>query len=50
MDAGRRLEKIQVPVTVACGELDVPFLIARSRELAGRLPDGRYRELPGIAH
>ncbi len=46
----RRLEEIRVPVTVACGELDVPFLIARSRELAGRLPDGRYRELPGMAH
>jgi pimeloyl-ACP methyl ester carboxylesterase len=50
VDAWRRLEEIRVPVTVACGELDVPFLIARSRELAGRLPGGRYRELPGMAH
>ena len=48
--AWRRLGEIQVPVTVACGELDVPFLIARSRELASRLPNARYRELPGVAH
>jgi pimeloyl-ACP methyl ester carboxylesterase len=50
VDAWRRLDEVQVPVTVACGELDVPFLIARSRQLAGRLPHGRYRELPGMAH
>jgi pimeloyl-ACP methyl ester carboxylesterase len=36
--------------TVACGERDVPFLLVRSRELAGRLPNGCYRELPGVAH
>ena len=41
---------LRVPVTVACGELDVPFLIARSRELPGRLRGGRYRQLPGMAH
>ena len=50
VDAWRRLDEVQVPVTVACGELDVPFLAARSRELAGRLGGGRYRELPGVAH
>src|SRR5215467_11017590 len=50
VDAWHRLSEIRVPVTVACGELDVPFLIARSRELPGRLRDGRYRELPGMAH
>lgn len=50
VDAWSRLDEIQVPVTVACGELDVPFLIARSRELASRLPNGRYRQLPGVAH
>lgn len=50
VDAWQRLDEIQVPVTVACGQLDVPFLIARSRELAHRLPGGRYRELPGMAH
>jgi pimeloyl-ACP methyl ester carboxylesterase len=50
VDAWHRLDEIQVPVTIACGELDVPFLIARSRELAGLLRNGRYRELPGMAH
>ena len=50
VDAWRRLDEVQVPVTVTCGELDVPFLIARSRELAGRLPNGRHRQLPGMAH
>jgi pimeloyl-ACP methyl ester carboxylesterase len=35
---------------VACGDLDVPFLLARCRELAGRLPRGTFRELPGMAH
>src|SRR5947199_343013 len=50
VDAWHRLEEIRVPVTVACGQLDAHFLIPRSRELAGRLPGGRYRELPGMAH
>jgi pimeloyl-ACP methyl ester carboxylesterase len=50
VDAWRRLEEIRVPVTVACGELDVPFLIASSRDLPGRLPNARYRELPDTAH
>jgi pimeloyl-ACP methyl ester carboxylesterase len=50
VDAWRRLHEVRVPVTVACGELDVPFMLARCRELAGRLPRGRYRELPGVAH
>ena len=50
VDAWSRLDEVQVPVTVACGELDVPFLIARSQELATRLPRSRYRELPGMAH
>jgi pimeloyl-ACP methyl ester carboxylesterase len=50
VDAWHRLDEVRIPVTVACGELDVPFLIARSRELADRLPSARYRELPGVAH
>lgn len=47
MDAWRRLDEIRVPVTVACGELDVPFLIARSSELADRLPSGATVTCPG---
>jgi pimeloyl-ACP methyl ester carboxylesterase len=50
VDAWHRLDEIGVPVTAACGQLDVPFLIARSRELAGRLRGGRCRQLPGMAH
>ena len=50
MDAWSRLDEVQVPVTVACDELDAPFLVARSRELAARLPRGHHRTLPGMAH
>jgi pimeloyl-ACP methyl ester carboxylesterase len=49
-DAWHHLAEVGVPATVACGEFDVPFIISRSRELAGLLPRGRYRELPGMAH
>lgn len=45
-----RLSEIRVPVTVACGDLDVPFLVSRSRELADRLPRGQHEVLPGFAH
>ena len=37
VDAWHRLDEIEVPVMVACGELDAPFLADRCRELAGRL-------------
>src|SRR6266480_2757214 len=50
VDAWSRLDEVQVPVTVACGELDGPFLIARSQELATLLPRTRYRELPWMPH
>lgn len=50
MDAWHHLAEVGVPVTVACGEFDVPLIISRSRELAGLMPRGRYRELPGMAH
>jgi pimeloyl-ACP methyl ester carboxylesterase len=50
IDAWNRLEEVRVPVTVACGELDAPFLISRNREVAGRLPNAQYHDLPGVAH
>ena len=50
VSAWDRLGEIQVPVTVACGDLDVPFLFTRSQELARRLPHARYQTLPGRAH
>jgi pimeloyl-ACP methyl ester carboxylesterase len=50
VDAWNRLDEVRMPVTVACGDLDVPFLLDRNRELAARLPDGRFQLLPGVAH
>lgn len=50
VDTWNRLDEVPVPVTVACGDLDVSYLITRGRELADRLPNGRYHVLPGMAH
>jgi pimeloyl-ACP methyl ester carboxylesterase len=50
VDAWSRLGELQIPVTVACGDLDAPFLIARNHELADRLPNSRYETLAGMAH
>lgn len=50
LDAWSQLEGVKIPVTVACGDLDVPFLADRGRELAERLPRGRHRVLAGMAH
>jgi pimeloyl-ACP methyl ester carboxylesterase len=48
--AWSRLEEIEMPVTVACGSLDLPFMIARSKELADWLPRSRFEMLEGMAH
>ena len=48
--AASRLHEIAVPALVACGELDVPLQIQRSSALAGALPRGTFRSLPGRAH
>jgi pimeloyl-ACP methyl ester carboxylesterase len=48
--AWSRLEEIAVPVTVACGDLDLPFIVARSKELADWLPQSEYHVFPGMAH
>ena len=50
IDAWHRLAEIKVPVTVACGDLDVPFLVDRCRLLAARLPAARQYVLAGMAH
>ena len=48
VDAWHRLAEIKVPVTVACGDLDVPFVVDRCRLLAGlALPAARYHVLTG---
>ena len=48
--AWSRLEEITVPVTVACGNLDLPFMIAQSKELADWLPQSKFQMLDGVAH
>ena len=48
--AWSRLEEISMPVTVACGDLDLPFVVSRSRELSDWLPDSQHHVLPGRAH
>ncbi len=50
IDAWSQLQRVSTPATVACGDLDVSFLVERSRELADRLPTGRHQILPGMAH
>ena len=50
MDAWHHLAEVGIPVTVACGEFDVPFLVSRCRDLAGLLPRARYHALPAMAH
>ena len=50
LDAASRLPEIQIPVTVACGDLDVPMKLERSAGLAAALPNATYRTLPGRAH
>jgi pimeloyl-ACP methyl ester carboxylesterase len=50
IDAWTRLDEVQIPATVVCGDLDLPFLVTRSKELADRLPTGRHRTLAGVAH
>jgi pimeloyl-ACP methyl ester carboxylesterase len=50
LDAWSQLEKIQTPTLVVAGELDVPLLIDRSRQLSDALPDSAFRLLTGTAH
>jgi pimeloyl-ACP methyl ester carboxylesterase len=50
LHAWSQVESIEIPTVVGCGDLDVPFMIDRSRLLAERLPQGRFALLPGVAH
>ena len=50
VDTWHRLAEIKVPVTVTCGDLDVPFIADRCRLLADRLPTARHHVLAGLAH
>lgn len=50
LETWSRIAEVRAPTIVACGTLDVPFLVKSSRELAQRLPFGRFVELEGVAH
>jgi pimeloyl-ACP methyl ester carboxylesterase len=50
LDVWANLETIRIPAIVACGDRDAPYLIGQSQQVAGRLPLGQYRTLPGLAH
>jgi pimeloyl-ACP methyl ester carboxylesterase len=42
--------KVDVPVLVAVGALDLPHVVERSALLAARLPRARLVVLPDVAH
>jgi pimeloyl-ACP methyl ester carboxylesterase len=50
LDIASRLKEIEIPVTVACGDLDVSFKLERSAQLAEALPRGAFHRLAGRAH
>ena len=50
VDAWGSLEEVWVPTTVACGELDLSFVVDRCREIVSRMPAAEYVDLPGMAH
>lgn len=50
LGAWDRLAEVRLPITVACGELDVPFMIERCSDLVSRLPNASLHMLPGVAH
>lgn len=50
LDMWSRVAGLSIPVTVSCGQLDLPHIIERSQALAERLAAGRYQALPGTAH
>jgi pimeloyl-ACP methyl ester carboxylesterase len=50
LDTAGRLGEIATPALVACGDLDIPFKLTRSAELAAALPNATHRTLPGRAH
>ena len=45
-----RLQRLTMPVIVACGLLDVPAVIDEGRAIADRVPGARFAELEGVAH
>jgi pimeloyl-ACP methyl ester carboxylesterase len=50
LDAWSRAGGIALPTVVCWGPLDLPHIVARSAELARRIPGATGQELPGTAH
>jgi pimeloyl-ACP methyl ester carboxylesterase len=45
-----RLQRLAMPVTVACGLLDVGAVIDQGRAIADRIPGAQFSELEDVAH
>ena len=50
VDAWSRLHEVVAPTTVTWGNLDVPFIVERSRALQERLPSASSRAIADSAH
>lgn len=50
IDTWSRLGELQVPTTIAWGDLDVPVLIGECDQAADLIPGARRYEVPGTAH
>lgn len=50
VDAWSRLGELDLPVTLASGDLDARYLQTRTEELLARIPGAVRAELPGTAH
>lgn len=50
LDAWNQLEDMTIPVTVAWGDLDVPFTVDQCQQLVQRIPHAQAHVLPGRAH
>lgn len=50
INAWEKLGELNVPTTVAWGDLDVPLIVDECQQAAARIPGARTRVLPGTAH
>jgi len=50
INAWERLSELQVPTTVAWGNLDVPLIVDECAEIATRIPRARRQVFPEMAH
>lgn len=50
VETWRRLPETTCPVTIACGDLDVPQVIETARAATDRIPTARHAVLSGAAH